>query len=128
MVDIADITVEARAYPLKEKHKNTLAYASVNIGGIVAINSVRISDSRKGIFVAMPQQKTKNGEYKPYCFPLTAELRDKINATVLAAYDLALQEKEEPTKESAKAKIKEARENPAPKKEKGAAVKTEPAR
>lgn len=34
---------------------NTKAFASVTVGGAVAIHGIRVMNSRKGLFVAMPQ-------------------------------------------------------------------------
>jgi DNA-binding cell septation regulator SpoVG len=48
------------------------ATASVNLNDCFAIRNVKIIDSSKGLFVAMPSYKAGNGEYKDICFPVTA--------------------------------------------------------
>lgn len=41
---------------------NLRAYASVNLNDCFAIRNVKIMDSTKGLFVAMPSYKAGNGE------------------------------------------------------------------
>jgi len=123
------VKVDARAYPIPEPKGSTVAYASVTIGGMFAVNGIRVMNSEKGMFAAMPSVKDNKGEYRDICFPVTKELRAQLNAAVLEAYNAAL-EKEEPEKTSVRDQIKEgtkaAKEKPAPAKEK-AAKKSEPA-
>lgn len=85
------ISVKARAYPIAEPKGKTLAYVSVNIGDIFAVNGIRVMDGEKGIFAAMPSAKDRNGEYRDVCFPVTKELRQEINRVVLEAYEQALE-------------------------------------
>ena len=44
------------------------AYASVNLNDCFAIRNVKVMESTKGLFVAMPSYKAGNGEYKDICF------------------------------------------------------------
>jgi stage V sporulation protein G len=69
---------------------NLRAYASVNLNDCFAIRNVKIMDSTKGLFVAMPSYKAGNGEYKDICFPVTKEFREQLNNAVIEAYNLAL--------------------------------------
>lgn len=69
---------------------NLRAYASVNLNECFAIRNVKIMDSTKGLFVAMPSYKAGNGEYKDICFPVTKEFREQLNNAVIEAYNLAL--------------------------------------
>lgn len=66
------------------------AIASVNLNDCFAIRNVKVVDSSKGLFVAMPSYKAGNGEYKDICFPVTAAFRQQLNDTVLEAYHQAL--------------------------------------
>ena len=77
--------LDVRVYPTQGEGK-TLAFASMNLGGVFAITGLRVMDSAKGIFVAMPDRKGKNGEYREVCFPTTKEMREAVNRTVLAQY------------------------------------------
>lgn len=74
------------------------AYASVNIAGMVAIHGLRVMDSDKGLFVAMPSRtyEDRNGEtkYADIAHPISAEARTAINDSVLKAYENALAEEQ----------------------------------
>lgn len=66
------------------------AIASVNLNNCFAIRNVKVVDSSKGLFVAMPSYRAGNGEYKDICFPVTKEFREQLNNAVLDAYKQAL--------------------------------------
>lgn len=69
---------------------NVRAYASVNLNDCFAIRNVKVVDSSKGLFIAMPSYKAGNGEYKDICFPVTKEFREQLNNAVIDAYHQAL--------------------------------------
>jgi stage V sporulation protein G len=109
------VKLDVRAYPIAEPKGNVVAFASVTINDMFAVNNIRVVNSEKGLFVAMPQVKDAKGEYRDICFPVTAELRKQLNDSILGAYAA---EKEVPAKESTVDKLREgkreAKENPAP--------------
>jgi stage V sporulation protein G len=69
---------------------NVRAYASINLNDCFAIRNVKVVDSSKGLFIAMPSYKAGNGEYKDICFPVTREFREQLNNAVVDAYNQAL--------------------------------------
>jgi stage V sporulation protein G len=69
------------------------ATASVNVNGIFAVRGVKVLESSKGLFVAMPQYKVGN-DYKDICFPCTKEAREELNNAVMNAYEQALTQKQ----------------------------------
>lgn len=69
---------------------NVKAHASINLNDCFAIRNVKVVDSSKGLFIAMPNYKTGNGEYKDICFPVTKEFREQLNNAVIDAYNQAL--------------------------------------
>lgn len=74
------------------------AIASANIGGSFAIHGIRVVDSQKGPFVAMPQSSyEKDGQkrYSDLFHPITAEAREELNGAVLDAYEQKLAETED---------------------------------
>lgn len=83
--------MKARAYPLAESKGKTLAYASLTIGDVFAVNGIRIMEGEKGLFAAMPSAKDKNGEYRDVCFPVTAAFRQELNNAILEAYNQTLE-------------------------------------
>lgn len=100
------VKLDVRAYPITEPKGNVLAFASVTIDDMFAVNNIRVVNSDKGPFVAMPQVKDKEGQYRDICFPVTAELRKQMNEAILGAY-AAEKEKTPPAKESTTEKLRE---------------------
>ena len=84
------LSVEAKVYPSK-KDGNLLAYASVTLGGCFAINNIRIMDSQKGMFLAMPDRQDGKGEYRDVCFPTTAEMRQALTGAVMGEYQRVME-------------------------------------
>ena len=77
---------------------NTKAFASVTVGGAVAIHGIRVMDSHKGLFVTMPSNNfvDKNGEkqYSEIAHPTSKEARKAISNRVMGAYNQALDEQQ----------------------------------
>ena len=80
-----DVKIYFPKDPSKD-HGKLLGFASVNLGGVFAVNNIRIFDTDKGPFVSMPSTKGKDGEYHDICCPTTKEMRQALNAAVLGAY------------------------------------------
>ncbi|MDL2237855.1 SpoVG family protein [Christensenellaceae bacterium OttesenSCG-928-K19] len=110
------IKLDVRVYPIAEPKNSVMAFASATIDDIFAVNNIRVVNSDKGLFVAMPQVKDKEGQYRDICFPVTADLRKQLNESILGAY-AAEKEKAPPAKESTTEKLREgakdAKEQPA---------------
>ncbi|MEA5003789.1 MAG: SpoVG family protein [Christensenella sp.] len=111
------VKLDVRAYPIAEPKGSVVAFASATIDDMFAVNNIRVVNSEKGLFVAMPQVKDAKGEYRDICFPVTAELRKQLNEAILGAY-AAEKEKAAPAKESTVDKLregaKETKSQPAP--------------
>ena len=86
---------------LINKPGNLRAFASVNIDNAFAVTGLRVIEGEKGLFVSMPSRKTDVG-YEDVCFPVTAECREKLNNTVLEAYEQKLNQQEEQVNEKGK--------------------------
>ena len=82
---------------------NLRAIASVNLNDCFAIRNVKVMDSTKGLFVAMPSYKAGNGEYKDICFPVTKEFREQLNQAVIDAYHQALTQSQAQNQQKAEA-------------------------
>ena len=59
-----DVSVKITPF---NKDGNLLAYANVTLGGCFAVTGIRVMDSEKGVFVAMPDRKNAKGEYYDVC-------------------------------------------------------------
>lgn len=78
--------LDVRAYPIAEPKSNTVAFASVTINDMIAINGIRVVNGEKGLFAAMPQAKDSNGDYRDIAFPVTKDLRQQLNKAILDEY------------------------------------------
>ncbi len=85
------LDVSVRVFPVQDS-KTILATASVTIGGCFAIRGVRIMDSEKGAFVAMPSRKDSKGEYRDVCFPTTPEMRKALDTAVMGEYQKTMEQ------------------------------------
>jgi len=70
--------------------------ADIVFDDIFVVKGIRIMEGEKGLFVSMPSRKVGN-EYKQDCFPITADFREKLNNTILEAYNNKLNHTEEQT-------------------------------
>ena len=81
------------------EESKTKAFASVTIGGAVAIHGIRVMSSAKGLFVAMPESTyiDDNGEkhFSEIAHPISKEARGLLNSKVMEAYNQALDEQSE---------------------------------
>ena len=70
------------------------AYASANIGGAFAIHGIKVIESAKGLFVAMPQNSYMNAHgatrYSDIFHPIRSDARTSLNSKILDAYNQAL--------------------------------------
>ena len=97
--------LDVRAYPIAEPKSNTVAFASVTINDMIAINGIRVVEGSKGLFAAMPQAKDDKGDYRDIAFPVIKELRQELNKAILTEYT-AQRERDQPEKASVKEQIK----------------------
>ncbi|HYF81264.1 MAG TPA: septation protein SpoVG family protein [Symbiobacteriaceae bacterium] len=63
----------------------TKAIGSVMIGNVFVVHGVRVVDSEKGLFVAMPQRKDGD-RYRDVAHPVTSEMRAIVGSAVLEEY------------------------------------------
>ena len=101
--------LDVRAYPIADPKGTTVAFASVTINDMVAINGIRVVDGANGLFAQMPQTKDKDGEYRDIAFPVTKELRQQLNKAILDEYAV---QKSAPEKASVKEQIKDGAKPP----------------
>ncbi len=65
----------------------TRAYASITFDDAFVVKDLRVVDGKNGLFVSMPAKRTKEGEFRDICHPITTEMRTLIEDTVLAEYN-----------------------------------------
>jgi stage V sporulation protein G len=70
------------------------AYASITFDDAFVVRNLKVINGKKGMFVSMPNRKTKDGEYKDVAHPVNNDMRDNIEARVMEAYNSKLKEAE----------------------------------
>ena len=62
------------------------AVVSITFDGCFAVHDIKVIEGQKGIFVAMPNRKMGDGEFKDVAHPIQQFMRDMIRDAVLAEY------------------------------------------
>ena len=70
-----------------EQTSRMLALVSITIDDMLVIHDIKIKDGPNGYFIAMPNRKMPNGEYKDIAHPLNSEARKLLHSTILDAYE-----------------------------------------
>ncbi|MDR0884528.1 MAG: SpoVG family protein [Oscillospiraceae bacterium] len=74
---------------------NVKAIASLTVDDAFAVHGIKIMTGVKGDFVSMPSVKQADGKYRETFHAITAEARQQMNDTVMAAYEQKLAEQNE---------------------------------
>ncbi len=79
---------EVRVFPVDEEKLK--AYVTITIDNCFVVRDLKVIEGTKGLFVAMPSKKRKDGSFKDTAHPLNNETRDLIESKVLAEYNKAV--------------------------------------
>jgi stage V sporulation protein G len=112
--------LNVKVFPVKNPQGSTLAYANVGIENLVAISGIRVVTGKNGLFVDMPQNKDKNGDYHDIAFPINSELRKDVTKSVLGAFNEIAAEKSQSLGDRLDAGMKQAEKQASEKAEKSA--------
>ncbi len=63
------------------------AFADVAFADLLLIKGLRIVDGKKGLFVGMPREQGKDGQWYQTVFPLNDEVKVQLNDSILQAYN-----------------------------------------
>ena len=63
------------------------AIASITIDDVFVIHDIKVIESDKGLFIAMPSKKTPNGEFKDIAHPIKTETRKKKKKAIIDKYN-----------------------------------------
>ena len=77
---------------IEKENSRMKGIASVLIDDCFAVHDIRIIDGDNGLFIAMPSRKTPDGEFKDIAHPINTTTREKIQTSILNAYEVALKE------------------------------------
>ena len=62
------------------------AFCDVTIAEMFLVKGLRVVEGKKGLFVSMPQEQGKDGNWYDTVIPLSKEARQQISEVVLKAY------------------------------------------
>lgn len=65
------------------------AYVTITLDQCFVVRDLKVIQGTVGLFVAMPAKKRKDGTYKDIAHPLNAEMRERLERTVLSEYEKA---------------------------------------
>ena len=65
---------------------STKAFCDVAVASAYLIKGIRVVDGKKGLFVSLPREQGKNGQWYETVVPLTKEARERLAEVVLEAY------------------------------------------
>ncbi|MCI6188839.1 MAG: septation regulator SpoVG [Clostridium sp.] len=68
------------------------AIVSVTFDNEFVIHDIKVIEGQNGLFIAMPSRKTPDGEFKDIAHPINTTTREKIQTSILNAYEVALKE------------------------------------
>ena len=77
------------------------AYVTITFDNAFIVRNVKIVKVNDKLIVSMPSRKSKDGTYKDIAHPINADMRQKIEKTVLDAYEKELKEPHLPSSEKA---------------------------
>ena len=63
------------------------AIASITLDDVFVIHDIKVIESDKGLFIAMPSRKTPNGEFKDIAHPINTETREMIQTAIIDKYN-----------------------------------------
>ena len=79
-----------------EKEGKMKAIVSITLDNEFVIHDIKVIEGEKGLFIAMPSKKALDGEYRDIAHPINSRTRERIQSTILARYQQALEEEPEP--------------------------------
>lgn len=68
------------------------AIVSVTFDNEFVVHDIKVIEGQNGLFIAMPSRKTPDGEFKDIAHPINTTTREKIQTSILNAYEVALKE------------------------------------
>ena len=81
------MNITTRVTKLDNPESKLKALATIVLNGNFAVGGIKVIETEKGMYVAMPNHLGKDKQYYDDCYPVTAEMRKAINKAVMTAYE-----------------------------------------
>ncbi|WP_300386384.1 septation regulator SpoVG [Clostridium sp.] len=66
------------------------AIVSITFDNEFVVHDIKVIEGQNGLFIAMPSRKTPDGEFKDIAHPINTDTREKIQQSILEAYNKAI--------------------------------------
>ena len=86
-MQITDVRIRKIATDGKMK-----AIVSITLDNEFVVHDIKIIEGQNGLFIAMPSRKTPDGEFKDIAHPIKTETRERLQNSILEAYEKAVNE------------------------------------
>jgi len=93
---------EIRVRPFNRWDDRLKAFVTITISNCFVITDLKVIQGPKGLLVAMPSRRKRDGKFRDIAHPLNQECRDEIERRVLAEYDVV---KDKPIAKDAEAPV-----------------------
>ena len=70
------------------------AVVSITLDNEFVVHDIKVIDGDKGLFIAMPSRKTADNEFRDIAHPIHSSTREKIQASIIEKYRIAMLEEE----------------------------------
>ncbi|HHW29145.1 MAG TPA: septation regulator SpoVG [Syntrophomonadaceae bacterium] len=77
---------EVRIRKVNQDGSRMKAVCSVTFDDVFVVHDIKVVESEKGLFIAMPSKRTPAGEFRDIAHPITSEARQFIQDAILKAY------------------------------------------
>ena len=74
------------------KESKMKALVSVTFDDAFVVHDIKVIEGEKGLFIAMPSNKTPDGEYRDIAHPIHGDMRAVLQDAILEKFDQALKE------------------------------------
>ncbi len=71
------------------------AVVSITIDNAFAVHDIKIIESEKGLFIAMPSRRNAEGEYRDVAHPINSEVRQQLQTLIMDEYTSLLNKTDE---------------------------------
>ena len=82
-----EITAVRLRRPAGAAEGRVKALASLTIDDEFVVHELRVIEGPNGLFVSMPARRTGSGGYLDIAHPITAAMRERVQGTVLQAFE-----------------------------------------
>ena len=73
-----------KVFPVEEDKLR--AYVTITLDHCFVVRDLKVIHGTTGLFIAMPAKRRKDGTYKDIAHPLNADMRARMERTILDAY------------------------------------------